>query len=73
MTTRLTRMQQRRGTEAQWNDADPILAQGEVGVNLSNGFVKIGDGFSSWSQLPYQIGPTGPTGEDGERGPIGVD
>ena len=73
MTTRLTRMQQRRGTEAQWNDADPILAQGEVGVNLSNGFVKIGDGFSPWSELPYQIGPTGPRGEDGERGPIGVD
>jgi len=73
MTTKLTRMQQRRGTEAQWNDADPILAQGEVGVNLTNGFVKIGDGFKPWSELPYQIGPTGPRGDDGERGPIGVE
>jgi len=73
MTTRLTRMQQRRGTEAQWSDADPILASGEVGVNLTNGFVKIGDGFTSWSELPYQIGPTGPQGQDGDRGPIGVD
>ena len=73
MATELTRMQQRRGTEAQWNDADPILASGEVGVNLTNGFLKIGDGFSKWSELEYQIGPTGPQGTDGERGPIGVD
>ena len=73
MTTKLTRMQQRRGTEEQWNDANPILAAGEVGVNLTNGFVKIGDGFSTWLQLEYQFGPTGPKGDDGERGPIGVD
>jgi len=73
MTINLTRMQQRRGTEAQWNDANPVLASGEVGVNLTTGFVKIGDGFSTWLELDYQFGPTGPRGEDGERGPIGVD
>jgi len=73
MANELTRMQQRRGTEAQWNDADPILASGEVGVNLTNGFLKIGDGFSKWSELEYQVGPTGPQGADGERGIAGVD
>jgi len=25
MTSNLTRMQQRRGTEAQWNDANPVF------------------------------------------------
>jgi hypothetical protein len=73
MATELTRMQQRRGTQAQWIDADPILAAGEVAVNLTNGFVKIGDGFKSWSELPYQIGPTGPQGAQGTDGIAGVE
>ena len=73
MSTKLTRMQQRRGTEAQWVDANPVLASGEVAVNLTNGFVKVGDGFSTWEELPYQFGPTGPRGVDGERGQSGVE
>jgi len=68
MATKLTRMQQRRGTEFQWEDANPILASGEVGLNTDNGFIKIGDGFSRWSELEYLIGPTGPKGDQGEQG-----
>jgi hypothetical protein len=68
MATKLTRMQQRRGTEFQWEDANPILASGEVGLNTDNGFIKIGDGFSRWTELEYLIGPTGPQGDRGEQG-----
>jgi len=52
-----TRMQQRRGTAAQWislNDGDgPILASGEIGFESDTGQFKIGDGISHWSDLSY--------------------
>lgn len=48
-----TRMQQRRGTAAQWNDADPILAAGEIGFETDTGKFKIGNGTSEWSALSY--------------------
>lgn len=63
-----TRMQQRRGTAAQWTQLDPVLADGEIGVMRNDtdttdiGF-KIGDGRRKWSQLPIpQPGPPGPQG-----------
>jgi len=48
-----TRMQQRRGTAAQWTSADPILAAGEIGFETDTGKFKIGDGTSVWSSLSY--------------------
>jgi hypothetical protein len=48
-----TRMQQRRGTEAQWTSADPILAAGEIGFESDSGQFKIGDGVNHWSDLSY--------------------
>lgn len=48
-----TRMQQRRGTEAQWTDADPILAAGEIGFETDTGKFKVGDGTNNWSDLSY--------------------
>ncbi len=48
-----TRMQQRRGTAAQWTSADPILAAGEIGFESDTGFFKIGDGTNHWSDLSY--------------------
>lgn len=46
-----TRMQQRRGTAAQWAAANPVLADGEVGYEKDTGVVKIGNGTSNWNQL----------------------
>lgn len=56
-------MQQRRGSEAQWDDANTVLASGEIGVNTDTGQFKLGDGFSTWLQLEYfqnftQLGET---------------
>jgi hypothetical protein len=67
-----TRMKQRRGTELSWTTSDPILEEGELALNTNNGLFKIGDGFSSWSELSYLIGPTGPAGPTGPEGASGL-
>lgn len=48
-----TRMQQRRGTAAQWTSADPILASGEIGFESDTSQFKIGDGTNHWTDLSY--------------------
>ena len=57
-----TRFQLRRGTTAQWADADPVLAAGEPGVDLDTGALRIGDGDTVWSALPDSSGIPGPPG-----------
>jgi len=52
-----TRMQQRRGTAAQWvssNDGDgPVLNAGEIGWESDTNKFKIGDGVNNWIDLVY--------------------
>ena len=48
-----TRMQQRRGTTAQWANANPILGSGEIGFETDTGQFKIGDGTTLWANLSY--------------------
>ena len=52
-----TRMQQRRGTAAQWissnEGAGPILNAGEIGWESDTNKFKIGDGVNNWSNLDY--------------------
>jgi hypothetical protein len=43
----------RRGTTSEWNSADPILNEGEIGYNSTLTSFKIGDGTSLWSALDY--------------------
>lgn len=50
-----TRMQQRRGTAAEWAAANPVLASGELGFETDTKIIKIGDGVSTWTQLNYGI------------------
>jgi len=50
------RIQLRRDTVANWISADPVLAAGEVGVDLTTGQIKIGDGEASWTELSYYAG-----------------
>lgn len=47
-----TRMQQRRGTAAQWTTSNYVLAAGEIGVSTDTNTVKIGDGSTHWVDLP---------------------
>jgi len=43
----------RRDTAANWTSEDPILAQGEFGYEADTGNLKIGDGTTAWTSLPY--------------------
>lgn len=47
-----TRMQQRRGTSAEWAAANVILAEGEVGWDKTTGEIRMGDGVTHWVDLP---------------------
>jgi hypothetical protein len=49
-------IQLRRGTASQWTSANPILAEGEMGVELDTGRWKFGNGTSTWSILSYGSG-----------------
>lgn len=46
-------IQLRRGTSLQWVTSNPVLAQGEPAYETDTGRFKIGDGVSSYNQLPY--------------------
>ena len=46
-----TRIQVRRGTSAQWNTADPVLGQAELGFDSGSGVLKVGDGTNNWNHI----------------------
>lgn len=48
-----TRFQQRRGTAARWAQVNPVLREGEFGVELDTGHIKFGDGVTTWNDLEY--------------------
>ena len=48
-----TKIQLRRDLAASWTSTNPILSQGEPGVELDTGQFKIGDGITNWNQLAY--------------------
>ena len=48
------RIQLRRGGAQEWANANPTLAQGELGIELDTGRFKIGDGVSAWNTLRYE-------------------
>jgi hypothetical protein len=56
----IRRMFQRRGTAAEWIAANPVLGEGEIGIELHSGespavvpLWKVGDGVTEWTWLPY--------------------
>jgi hypothetical protein len=53
------RIQLRRDTAANWSSENPTLAAGEVGVDLTSGQVKVGDGATAWDDLEYLAGEGG--------------
>jgi hypothetical protein len=52
-------LQFRRGTTTDWFNSNPILAQGEIGVDLTTSKFKIGDGTLHWNDLGYSNNLTG--------------
>ena len=48
-------IQIRRDTAANWTSANPILAQGELGLETDTLKVKAGDGSTAWTSASYLI------------------
>jgi hypothetical protein len=60
-------IQFRRGTASAWTTANPILAEGEMGIETDTDLFKIGDGLTAWAQLSYG----GIAGTNGQGVPTG--
>lgn len=81
----MPRIRFRRGTAANWQAENPVLADGEPGFEFDTGRLKIGNGYRHWNELAYivdnggevaygpqgPVGPTGATGAAGATGPTG--
>ncbi len=55
-TLNVDHLQLRKNTTAGWNGTNPVLLNGEIGIEMdaSGGvWVKVGDGQKAWSSLPY--------------------
>ena len=48
-----TRIQLRRDTAINWYNANPILADGELGIEKDTQYYKLGDGVTAWRALAY--------------------
>lgn len=48
-----SRIQLRRGKAAFWDSENPILHEGEPGLETDTRRVKYGDGVTHWRELPY--------------------
>ena len=49
------RIQFRRGTAAEWTAINPVLAEGELGLETNTSLIKIGDGVTAWTSLSYAL------------------
>jgi hypothetical protein len=59
-----TQIKLRRDTGANWTtNSTVVLGEGEIGVNLTNGQFKLGDGTSTWAALTYFQPGSGGTGD----------
>ena len=63
-------LQLRGDTSANWTAANPVLADREMAIETDTRQFKIGDGVTSWNDLPYG-GLEGPEGDIGPEGPKG--
>ena len=66
---RSVRFELRRNTQSGWNPNFVLLA-GEPGTETDTGQMKVGNGVTPWSLLPYVGAGTGTTGPTGPTGPV---
>ena len=43
----------RRDSSSNWTTNNPVLSQGEIGYDTNEGKIKVGNGSSNWSSLPF--------------------
>lgn len=56
----------KRDSTRRWAGLNPILAEGEPGLELDTGKFKIGDGNTRWLELPYFTPGDGSGGDPGD-------
>jgi hypothetical protein len=54
------KLQLRRDTSANWSASNPILAEGEIGIDTTLREAKVGDGSTAWNSLPYGLAQAAP-------------
>lgn len=47
------RLQLRHDTAANWTARNPVLLQGEIGIETNTNRMKLGNGTMNWNTLPY--------------------
>lgn len=52
MSERRVKIVLRKNTEQAWIAENPVLLSGEPGFSTTTGILKIGDGQSTWANLP---------------------
>jgi len=65
-------LQLRRDTATNWTNNDPVLAEGEIGVETDTLKFKIGDGSTSWTSLDYAAVKPGDFTEDAQDAVGGI-
>lgn len=60
------RVQFRRDTKARWSEVNPILMEGEIGLEIDTNNIKMGDGVHAWNELEYGVGIENITSEVGD-------
>ena len=60
------RVQFRRDTKARWAEVNPILMEGEIGLETDTNNIKMGDGVHTWNELEYGVGIENITSELGD-------
>ena len=68
-----TTLRIRRDTATNWTTVNPVLGAGEQGWESNTSKMKIGDGTTPWTGLPYVVGEPGPAGPQGPQGEPGAD
>ena len=58
----MTKIIQRHDTAANWASVNPVLAQGEMGIEDDTRKFKFGDGTTAWADLPYASSEGGGSG-----------
>jgi microcystin-dependent protein len=54
------KLQLRRDTSANWSASNPVLAEGEIGIDTTLREAKVGDGSTAWSSLAYGLAQAAP-------------
>lgn len=68
----MDRVLQRRDTAANWSSANPVLAEGELGIITDTKGYKIGDGVTAWNDLDYPANPSQVVNELGDNEAIAI-